>query len=80
MMKPDYHYWVIHPLDDVPEIKRSTNLPIRMTPFVKGALLALRIYLILMVLLVGYSFIHSHVKSPPGLTMEPTKLTFSPHF
>jgi len=47
---------VIHPLDDVQEQKIETrNLgPMRMTPPVRIALLALRGYLVLMMLLVLY--------------------------
>ena len=53
---PENHYFVVHPLDDQPEEKIDTSTlgPMPMTLSVKLSLLALRGYLILMVLLVGY--------------------------
>lgn len=53
---PENHYVVVHPLDDQPEAKIDTsNLgPMPMTTSVKLSLMALRGYLILMVILVGY--------------------------
>lgn len=44
-------YWVVHPLDDEPEEKCSTEGlgPMRMTKPTKVALLALRCYIILMI-------------------------------
>jgi len=47
---------VIHPLDDVQEQKVETKHlgPMRMTPAVRISLLALRGYLVLMMLLVLY--------------------------
>jgi len=49
-------YLVIHPLDDVQEQKVETKHlgPMRMTPAVRVSLLALRGYLVLMMLLVLY--------------------------
>lgn len=49
-------YLVIHPLDDVQEQKVETRHlgPMRMTPAVRLSLLALRGYLVLMMLLVLY--------------------------
>ena len=53
---PENHYLVVHPLDDQPEEKIDISLlgPMPMTTSVKLSLMALRGYLILMVLLVGY--------------------------
>ena len=50
------HYVVVHPLDDVPEEKVDTSRlgPMPMTTSVKLSLMALRGYLVLMVLLVFY--------------------------
>jgi hypothetical protein len=47
---------VVHPLDDRPEEKIDISLlgPMPMTTSVKFSLMALRGYLILMILLVGY--------------------------
>ena len=58
------HFVVIHPLDDVPEVKVDTeNLgPMRMTLSVRISLLSLRAYLVLMMLLVFY-----HVLDLAGL-------------
>lgn len=49
-------FLVVHPLDDVPEQKVDTNHlgAMRMTPAVRLSLLALRAYLVLMMLLVLY--------------------------
>jgi hypothetical protein len=53
---PENHYVVVHPLDDQPEEKIDTSAlgPMPMTTSVKLSLMALRGYLILMVLLVVY--------------------------
>jgi len=53
---PENHYVVVHPLDDVEEEKVDTSSlgPMPMTTSVKLSLIALRGYLILMVLLVVY--------------------------
>lgn len=53
---PENHFVVIHPLDDIPEEKIDTSAlgPMPMTASVKFSLLALRGYLILMMLLVLY--------------------------
>ena len=55
---------VIHPLDDVREVKADTAGlgPMKMTPSVRIALLSLRAYLMLMMLLVFY-----HVLDLAGL-------------
>jgi hypothetical protein len=52
-------YWVVHPLDDLPENKRDVAAlgPMPMTPSVRFSLLALRVYLILMAVLVAYRFL-----------------------
>ena len=52
-------YWVVHPLDDLPEQKRDVSAlgPMPMTPSVRLSLLALRGYLILMTGLVAYHFL-----------------------
>jgi hypothetical protein len=67
---PQDHFVVIHPLDDLPEQKVDTAAlgPMSMTPSVKFSLMALRGYLILMMLLVLYQVLdlagafgkHSH--------------------
>jgi hypothetical protein len=61
---PENHYVVVHPLDDIPEEKVDTETlgPIAMTTSVKLSLLALRSYLVIMVLLVLY-----HVLDLAGL-------------
>lgn len=53
---PENHYVVVHPLDDIPEQKVDTSAlgPMPMTASVKWSLLALRGYLVLMILLVLY--------------------------
>jgi len=58
------HFVVVHPLDDVPEVKVDTdNLgPMAMTLSVRISLLSLRAYLILMMILVFY-----HVLDLAGL-------------
>lgn len=50
------HYVVVHPLDDIPEEKVDISLlgPMPMTTSVKLSLMALRGYLLLMILLVFY--------------------------
>lgn len=57
-------YLVVHPLDDVPEQKVETRHlgPMRMTPAVRISLLALRGYLVFMMLLLLY-----HVLGLAGL-------------
>lgn len=52
-------YWVVHPLDDLPESKRDVAAlgPMPMTPSVRLSLFALRGYLILMAVLVAYRFL-----------------------
>ena len=61
---PENHYVVVHPLDDLPEEKVDTETlgPMPMTISVKLSLLALRSYLVMMVLLVLY-----HVLDLAGL-------------
>ena len=53
---PDDHFVVVHPLDDAPEQKIDTSAlgPMPMTTSVRVSLLALRGYLVLMILLVFY--------------------------
>ncbi len=53
-------FYVVHPLDDKPELKRSADDlgPITMTPSVKWSLLALRGYLVVMGLLVSYQVLN----------------------
>ena len=53
---PENHYVVVHPLDDEPEEKIDTSMlgPMPMTTSVKLSLMALRGYLVVMALLVGY--------------------------
>ena len=50
------NFLVVHPLDDVEEQKVETKHlgPMRMTPAVRLSLLALRAYLVLMMVLVLY--------------------------
>jgi hypothetical protein len=64
MQELAHHFLVIHPLDDVQEEKVDTeNLgPMAMTTSVRIALLSLRAYLVLMMLLVLY-----HVLDLAGL-------------
>ena len=67
---PENHFVVVHPLDDMPEPKVDTESlgPMPMTGSVKLSLMALRGYLILMMLLVLYHVVdlagawgtHSH--------------------
>jgi hypothetical protein len=61
---PENHYIVVHPLDDIPEEKVDTETlgPMPMTISVKISLMALRSYLVIMVLLVLY-----HVRDLAGL-------------
>ncbi len=58
------HFVVIHPLDDVPEVKVDTDSlgPMTMTASVRISLLSLRGYLFLMMILVLY-----HVLDLAGL-------------
>ncbi|PSH05418.1 MAG: hypothetical protein CXZ00_01630 [Acidobacteria bacterium] len=53
---PEGHYLVVHPLNDVAEEKVDTSAlgPMPMTTSVRLSLMALRGYLVLMALLVGY--------------------------
>jgi hypothetical protein len=53
---PENHYLVIHPLDDVTEEKVDISAlgPMTMTSSVRLSLMALRGYLILMMLMVIY--------------------------
>ncbi len=53
---PENHYVVVHPLDDLPEEKVDTSAlgPMPMTASVRLSLMALRAYLVLMVVLVVY--------------------------
>lgn len=53
-------FYVVHPLDDLPEVKRSAEGlgAMHMTTSVRLSLFALRAYLILMALLVLYSVLH----------------------
>lgn len=53
---PENHFVVVHPLDDVREEKVDTESlgPMPMTTSVKFSLMALRGYLVLMMLLVLY--------------------------
>jgi hypothetical protein len=53
---PEDHFVAVHPLDDVPEQKIDTSAlgPMPMTTSVRLSLLALRGYLVLMMLLVFY--------------------------
>ncbi len=57
-------FYVVHPLDDIPEKKCSPDElgPMTMSPSVKFSLMALRGYLVLMGVLVFY-----HVLSLAGL-------------
>ena len=52
-------YWVVHPLDDLPEQKRDVSAvgPMAMTTSVRLSLFALRAYLILMTGLVAHHFL-----------------------
>jgi hypothetical protein len=55
-MSPKPHLVVIHPLDDEPEVKRSTAAAgrMRMSRTVRWSLFALRAYLVVIVALVVY--------------------------
>jgi len=50
------HYFVVHPLDDLPEEKVDTDAlgPMSITLSVKWSLVSLRAYLVLMIALVFY--------------------------
>jgi len=56
MQVPENHFVVVHPLDDNEELKIDTSTlgPMAMTASVRFSLLALRGYLVLMMLLVLY--------------------------
>jgi hypothetical protein len=68
-------FYVVHPLDDVPEKKRKADIgPMKMTPSVKWSLLALRGYLVGMGMLVFYhvldlagAFQHHHFHTLAGI-------------
>lgn len=53
---PENYFVVVHPLDDIPEDKIDTSAlgPMPMTASVRFSLMALRGYLVLMMLLVLY--------------------------
>jgi hypothetical protein len=53
---PQNYFFVVHPLDDIPEEKADTSHlgPMPLTTSVKVSLLALRGYLVLMFILVIY--------------------------
>ena len=55
----DEGFLVVHPLDDVPELRVDTTHLGRMpmTPSVRVSLMALRAYLVFMTLLVLYHFL-----------------------
>jgi hypothetical protein len=61
------HFRVIHPLDDAPEQKCSSEGlgPIAMTPTVRVSLTVLRGYLIVMTLMLGY-----HVLNLAGVILS----------
>jgi hypothetical protein len=50
-------FYVVHPLDDCPEVKRCADAlgPMPMTPSVKWSLISLQCYLALMLFLVAYN-------------------------
>ena len=52
-------YFVVHPLDDIAEVKIDTRElgPMPMTPTVRWSLLTLRLYLILMIGLVLFRIV-----------------------
>ncbi len=52
----NYHFLVVHPLDDVPETKVDIEAlgPMAMTRSVRLSLMSLRAYLVCMMLLVAY--------------------------
>lgn len=54
--KSEHIFYVIHPLDDIPEMKRNVNDlgPMLMTKSVRLSLMMLRGYLVTMIVLVGY--------------------------
>ena len=49
-------YYVVHPLDDLPEKKRSIDglEPVRLKRSTRWALMALRVYVIAMTLLIAH--------------------------
>jgi hypothetical protein len=55
-LKADRNFYVVHPLDDIPEEKCNADDlgPMPMTRSVKWSLMALRGYLVIMGLLVAY--------------------------
>ena len=67
-VKDDGFFYLVHPLDDEPEVKCNADElgPMPMTPSVKFSLLALRGYLIVMGLLVLY-----HVMDLAGVFPHP---------
>lgn len=67
---PEDHYLVVHPLDDVAEAKVDIAAlgPMPMTASVKLALMTLRGYLVLMMLLVLY-----HVLDLSGIFGHPAR-------
>jgi hypothetical protein len=52
-------YDIVHPLNDLPEQKILIEGPMRLTKGTKIALFVLRVYLILMLIIVIWKFIHS---------------------
>jgi hypothetical protein len=67
---PEDHFVVVHPLDDTVEEKVDTSSlgPMPMTTSVKVSLMALRGYLLLMMLLVLY-----HVMDLAGALAKPAR-------
>jgi hypothetical protein len=57
--RTSYRWVVIHPLDDVPEIKVDVSAlgPMKLTLLAKIALGSLRVYLVLMLALVLYDVV-----------------------
>lgn len=53
-------FYLVHPLDDCPEVKRSADHlgPMPMTASVKWSLITLQGYLVLMLGLVAYNTLH----------------------
>lgn len=58
--EPSRRFLVVHPLDDVAEQKLDTAHlgPMRLTPAVRYSLLALRAYMVLMMVMVCYYVLH----------------------
>ena len=58
-MEPQETLYVVHPMDDAPEQKRSADglSPMKMTPTVKASLYVLRGYLIVVVCLTLYRIV-----------------------